>query len=525
MNMLFNSKTHHLLYVASLAILAASVPVSVFMMSVSQFMIIGNWILEGDFKMKWTRFLQHKNVLIFISIFLLHIIWLFPPQDYHYALNDIRIKLPILILPFFIITSKPISYKELRFILYAFVTSVLAMSFIILYRYIYQDKFGITNYRELSPFISHIRYSLMVVFSVFILIYYRVINQSSTLIQKLFTIVIILYLTAFLFILRANTGIVALGLLLIIIFIYYLRKSRMIYKVFGVTLLMVGIAWICMYSYQIWESFIQGSNLLPPYSVVYTPNGNPYSFIPESNDVENGNRVWFYVQENELRKAWNNRCPYAYDKKDKRGNELKFTLIRYLTSKNLTKDSLGVSKLTNDDISAIEKGIPNYRFTQHFSLYPFIYPFLWEYYSYQSDGNANGHSLIQRIVYVRTAFSIIKKHFFFGVGTGNVQQAFNMEYSTGNTSLEKEYWHRAHNQYLTFFLTFGIFGFLWFCFAFFYPFFKNLRKNRFLPLIFLAIALISFVNEDTLETQAGVTFIILFYVLFAFGNREEELKI
>ncbi len=518
--MLFKGNIHSYIYIIGLALLAASVPTSVFMMSVSQFIILGNWLLEGDFKTKWKRLMQHKSALLFISIFFIHLIWLFPPQDYHYAFNDIRIKLPIFILPLLVVTSKPISNKELKYILYSFVASVTVVSFIILYRYIFRVQLGITDYRELSPFISHIRYSLMVVFSIFIIAsQFKVKEKSKT--ATLLWIIVSVYLILLLFIIRANTGIIVFAIMLILSFLYYLKKVRPLFKIAGTAIILAGLISFCLYTLHIWNSFISASELLPPSSTVKTPNGNPYTFLSENKDVENGERVWFFIQEDEMRKEWNNRSTLPYDDKDKKNNDLKYTLVRYLSSKGLTKDSLGISQLSQEDISAIENSIANYTYTKQFSIYTIIYKFLWEFYSYRNYKDANGQSFIQRIVYAQTAISIIKKHFFFGVGTGNVQQAFNQEYSQQKKLLDKKYWLRAHNQYLTFLLTFGIFGFLWICFSFLYPFFKNLNGNKFVSLIFLSIALISFVNEDMLETQAGVTFIVLFYVLFAFGNRKE----
>jgi hypothetical protein len=62
-------------------------------MSLSQFILYGNWIIEGGFKEKWLRLKSNKLVWIFVSIYFLHLLWLWPPQDYNYALNDLRVKL------------------------------------------------------------------------------------------------------------------------------------------------------------------------------------------------------------------------------------------------------------------------------------------------------------------------------------------------------------------------------------------------------------------------------------------------
>ena len=45
-----------------------------------------------------------------------------------------------------------------------------------------------------------------------------------------------------------------------------------------------------------------------------------------------------------------------------RGQDLQYTMFRYLTSKGLRKDSVGVSKLTILDVKNIEHGITNYKY-------------------------------------------------------------------------------------------------------------------------------------------------------------------
>jgi len=177
--------------------------------------------------------------------------------------------------------------------------------------------------------------------------------------------------------------------------------------------------------------------------------------------------------------------------------------------------------LKNEEIKAIESGVANYTFLEKWKVYPLVYNALWELYEYKKTGNASGHSLAQRIEYLKTAKEIIKEHFWFGVGTGNVRLAFDKKYIEMNSLLENEWRLRAHNQLVTFLLTFGIFGFIWLIFALFYPAIKEKGFNDFLFTILFLIIIISFINEDTFETQAGVTFFIIFYSVFIFGKEKQ----
>ena len=65
---------------------------------------------------------------------------------------------------------------------------------------------------------------------------------------------------------------------------------------------------------------------------------------------------------------------------------------------------------------------------------------------------------------------------------------------------------------------------IYFLFALLYPFISYGRKSGFLFAAFFLISILSMFSEDTLETQAGATFVALFFSLLLFarsGNQEE----
>jgi len=157
----------------------------------------------------------------------------------------------------------------------------------------------------------------------------------------------------------------------------------------------------------------------------FTASGNPYQHNTKWKQIENGYYVWLYVCPQELKKEWNRRSDIPYESKDKNGQQIKTTLIRYLTSKGFRKDSVGISKLTSEDIKNIENGIANYIYTNRYALYPKIYQTIWEIDVYRKGANPAGNSITQRWEFLKTAFSIIQNNFWFGTGTGDVQDAFD----------------------------------------------------------------------------------------------------
>jgi hypothetical protein len=67
-------------------------------------------------------------------------------------------------------------------------------------------------------------------------------------------------------------------------------------------------------------------------------------------------------------------------------------------------------------------------------------------------------------------------------------------------------------------VAFGLTGLVFFLLILAYLIFCGVKNRDFLYLSFAAAALISMITEDTLETQAGVTFFTLFTCLFLLVN-------
>jgi hypothetical protein len=198
---------------------------------------------------------------------------------------------------------------------------------------------------------------------------------------------------------------------------------------------------------------------------------------------------------------------------DERGHSLKGTLIRYLTSKDLRKDADGIAALTQEDVLAIEKGIPTcIEPTQH-GLSQRLSRIFFEWSNYKAGGSPDGHSVIQRLEFWKTAWLIIQRNMWTGVGTGDIKSAFQDGYNERNSMLSNRYRLRAHNQYLTMWATYGLFGLIIFLCITFWPILTASRSDLNLQMIVLLVA-ISFLTEDTLESQAGVMLMAYFYSMF-----------
>jgi hypothetical protein len=231
---------------------------------------------------------------------------------------------------------------------------------------------------------------------------------------------------------------------------------------------------------------------------------------------ENGNYILINIQLEELKNEWQRKFPadsFSYPPLAHNLNRYE-VLIRYLTSKGLTKDSVGISKLSEKDLACIQKGITNCDYVNWNYLHKRTYELVCEYDDFVNHRNINGQSLTMRIYFWKAALHLIKLNPIFGVGTGDVQTELNKTYVQTQSPLKEEWYKRPHNQFLTITVALGFTGLVIFLIGIFYPI-VSLKKH--LPVLFwpfIALALVSFILEDTLETQAGLSFYAFFYTWF-----------
>ena len=127
-----------------------------------------------------------------------------------------------------------------------------------------------------------------------------------------------------------------------------------------------------------------------------------------------------------------------FNGKDNKGQQVSETLIRYLSSKGLKKDSLGLSKLSNNEIAYIEKGCANYLYINKYSIKSRLHHIIWQLDMYIKTGNATGQSISQRIEFLKSSIAIIKDNFIFGVGSGDLMDESKKELSK-SSKIKKEY--------------------------------------------------------------------------------------
>lgn len=552
----FTSQFRSNLYFFNLILLALSIVLSRFTMSVFQFTLLIMWLWwgfsfdvvnrffrkAGPFSGLWHTFvyilktarnnlmdnfellLKNRVALVVVSLYLMHLAGLIHSVDIDYALKDLRIKLPLLLLPIVMASLKKINWHQLKTLLLLYVLAIFISSMFSLHAYINQSFVDI---RQISLFINPIRFSLNVVFGFYILLWFVAKDRKIKLWQQAAMLSVMIWFIVFLVILESMIGVLSLFIIALgLIFVKFLQLKkpglRLVLMLLLLAMPIIGFLYV--------KSIVDTLNKAPDINFELLPKqtakGNPYVHDTINYGIEDGTYIGLYLSIDELEEAWNKRGQIGFEDLDKANQQLKFTLIRYLNSRNLTKDSAGVAALTDQDVRLIEEGVANFNYTNKPGLRIRISKIImgYKYYSYMND--PSGSSFLQRIEYIKASIRIIKNNFWFGVGTGDLPVAFEKTYEEMNTALRPEFRWRSHNQYLSVFIAFGIFGFIWFLFILIYPLIKLKRHHQYFYSIFLALMLLSMLTEDTIESQDGVTLFAFFsaLLLFAFTDKEGEEK-
>ena len=501
---LFGFKVHSFLHVLGISILAFGIPLNKVLMSIGAIWGVSNLVLEGDVK-TYLHNIRSNTAFKWLILFCgLHLIGMFWSTDIPYALHDLRIKLPLLAVPLALVARPITNRNHVHLILYSLLISLIITS-ILNFGY-YQQWFGPKHYsdiRQMSLFGSHIRYGILIALGVGISLYLLTLKRS--IVPLIAFILIIIWFSYYTFYSQILSGVLALLIVLVIFILFIANKfSKYILVIMG------GVILLSLFSIINYLKPEKIQDIIPKNLPLKTKEGNPYQNDLTSKNSENNKLIYISYCDIELEREWNKVSAIKYYENDKMHQQIRSTIFRYLSSKKLSKDAEGIKKLTKKDILNIENGIANIELLQGGLLSRLN----GIKYQFNNDFDPNGHSILQRLEYWKTGWHIFQKNWLFGVGTGDVQLAFDQQYEKENSILLPKNRLRAHNMYLTVGITFGIIG-LFIFLGFWYAYFKqNLQNKELVALFFFAVAMSTFLIEDTIETQMGVSLISLFLGLF-----------
>jgi O-antigen ligase len=505
------SSQHRWIYLFGLALVAIGLPFSKGLISIGEMVLAANFLLEGRWKERIEKFKSDPTIWFFLGLYVLHLISIIWTSDVQEALKELRIKLPLLIFPIVIPLSQRLKRIEFLSIAAVFSGSVILASIVSTHAYFQLKDTPGFNFRDISLFTSHIRYSLMVCLSYIILLNCAWVEKKKMWLRFVY-LVFALWLSVFIFILQSMTGIVIwlfCSYMLLFYSLFHIKQE--VLKTVGLTILIVTPLFVSFYVFFQIDAFYPDKPLNASELERMSVAGNYYHHDTASLTLENGHYINIYISPLELQAEWDKRSKISYvEGKDAKDQYVYTTLIRYMTSKGLRKDSVGFSSLTLTDIAAIENGTANVRFLYGNALDNRIYTIIWELDKMFNEDRVQGHSVTQRFEFWKTAWSIFQKNWIIGVGSGDANLEFDQMYDDLNSNLAEKFRLRSHNQFLTIGVRLGSLGLLVFLISIVLPFLRTKSANSFLYVGFAIILYASMLNEDTLDTQVGVTLYAMF---------------
>jgi len=516
-------RLHHRIYLLSLCLIAVFLPLSRWLLTVSEIILVANWLAEGDFRTKFSRLRTDRAAIALMLIYLLNVIGLAWSADPGYGLrHDLLHKLPTLFLPLTVATSELPGRKMTRRIMWLFISSVLVVSVIGFLRTQFDPAL---SYREASPFIPGIYFGLMVVIAVLqlLMMAWEIRGRRVYFVASLASAA---WLIFFLFYLRALSGVAALAAVTIWLTVTLASRSGSSAVKIAVPAGFAVLAGVALWPLAgIWrdthaENPVALRNLDP-----YTSAGTAYLHDTTNIIRENGTLVYLYIADGELREAWNERSSLDYDGTTLTGEELRATLFRYMSSLGLRKDLEHFMMLSGNDIAAIEKGITNHQNIDRPGFYVRAYEEMMSLYLYrESSGRmTDWGSLTKRIDLWKASWEAFRARPVFGWGTGGILMAVDHGLQKNNSELAGLNM-KPHSQYLFILLTLGAAGLVatLMLYAFFIAekkAYKSLMFN-----LFLVAFLVHFTGNNSLESQPGQDLFVFFSLIFGYFAVPADLR-
>lgn len=194
-----------------------------------------NWLLEGNFKSKFSGIKNKQLFTLFCSFYLLHLLGMLYTANSSSGWFDMEVKLSLLLFPVLLATIN-IDKQEIESILKWFVAGCIAMSCICLFSaaYVYMANHENHFFYELFSLWQHPSYlSMYLNMAICILIHYLFhANAAAQKKQDAMIVSLILFFSFIIFLLSSKMGIITMVLIYVVAFLHHIIKTKKI--VFGV---------------------------------------------------------------------------------------------------------------------------------------------------------------------------------------------------------------------------------------------------------------------------------------------------
>lgn len=508
---------HRYLYVAAIAFVLFSLPFYRAMSSIGLIVMAANWILEGDHTGKWMRLKRNPGILLLISFYFTGILAAIYSDDMRQVAQHLQNGLAFLAVPLVIGTSKPLQKKEIHIITGALTLSVVLNSLVSYSLFTGLFDAEITNFRHYSFFSSNVHLSYNAIIASLVLYYYLARDKDNLSKGWYWSgVLLLIWMCIYVYFLRSFSGIITLSVLIWVVAIARSRKFRLLIRI-PVLIILIAAPAVPLFLFQnIYHDNFTEYEVKRDTLPKTTAAGNRYNHKLKNPVMENGHYVGLYQSEAELKEAWENSSELDYRGKDRRGQPVYMTLLRYMTAKGLKKDAEGLAKMSEKDIRNVEKGITNPIYVSPVNFYYHrFYTLAQAIFMYQKTGEPFD-SVTKRLEAYQAMIFIFKENPLIGVGNGDIKQAYAEYFNKKFKNAEKKALVGGHNQYLKILAAFGILGFTWFLVAFFGSWIIQNGHRHFLTRMIFFVLLLAMISEVPLDQQRPAILFSVFLSLFLF---------
>ena len=242
---------HQALGVFSIVLLLVGMLFSRALMSIGMMGLMLNVVVHHEPGKNLRRFWNNKALVAIASIFLLYLLSATVSEDTVWAVNRLRMKLPLLLMPLAVVAIPRVDKKVYFPILYGFFYLILILCLISLFQFVLNYE-EITKQYETGKImptpVQHIRFSLMVAYSV--AIGWHLFLEKYSLKFKWESYLLLgasIFMIIFLHLLAVRSGLLSLYGVLIYFFIRYMVKKQK-YKLGA--LIFIGLAGASFLAFQ-----------------------------------------------------------------------------------------------------------------------------------------------------------------------------------------------------------------------------------------------------------------------------------
>ena len=134
-------------------------------------------------------------------------------------------------------------------------------------------------------------------------------------------------------------------------------------------------------------------------------------------------------------------------------------------------------------------------------------------------------SLVTRLSIWKSSYELGKDNFWIGVGSSDAKKELTNYYKRTDQQFLKKYGFITHNQFLNYFLKYGIFGIIGCVIYLLYPLYIYWRTKNIIVLCFFVNFFISNFTDDYLNKFDGIAYSALWYSIFTcYIIKNEESK-